>query len=1159
MEYQKYTYSRSNSSLPFERPLLNIAYDGEIAHGTESCRERSLNNYYCATGDEVLEYSPGVTLSVAGSSYENGNYQPSITLINLPSAENNAHEEYSDLTRRFPTYEPTTISSVVAVSAYQPQERDNVLTPELTREFMESVCSDQGYGPYLPDCIPPPPEDPDTDGDNLTDDTERDLGTGPNNEDTDGDGLLDPWEVNPSVPGAGFDLDNDGVAEVSRDEVFGPYATDTGSCGNNERDLRLPSPCAELVEPPDPLHKDLYLEVDWQDCEVIEGDGCPEGVFSVPDPNGGPSQVARENVDPLHHAPNMEALRQVRDVFDEAPVQNPAGDSGINLHVLIDEAVVHEPECDQGESEVRNTNFGTKEQRDDIDVISAKERAFRYVWSGHSSVEPGDEQNAQSNGCEEPGLWTQLVQGLGAALPTYDYGPFGDATAGGRDILVTLGPMWICPAKFTSFGINPCYRGFNYGVEPGIFPTRVAGQEGESSYPMSRLMGVNEPEGGQHLWGRTLAHLLGQSLGISDGNLNNDPNLPAHDHESGSDAGLGYIGSESYSDWSAIGYDVPFENGPDSTVRESNPDYTLQDRDLDGDGHDEENDNCPGVHNPDQENATLSVAGKACHPDDDGDGVPESPESGGQLRIASDTQASSQSFARQETENFVVDEGDYDPFPDDTDNDGLPNDKDSDEDGDGIRSGQDNCRYTPNPQQRDADLDGEGDACDGDDDGDGLSDGLESTVGSDPLNEDSVPEFVGADGTCSDGLDNDRDGDGDGADSGCKDPDGDTNPELTDNCPNTESRNWLDQDGDGTGDACDETPRPADKRPEVTTAHIWSVLEDGSATLTATAIDPEGEPLTFEWDLDNDGVFETPGRRVTFDATGISGPTAKEIAVRATDPAGNSDVASSTVNVLDVPVASLTEPEEDTALRGTVALSAEASAEAGIERVEFLVDGAVVGADDTAPYGAEWDTIGRADGDAVVIVRATDTLGTRGSSAQQRFTVDNATPDTSIISGPDGPARETDPTFSWTGSDSGTDASGLEYSHRLDDGEWSAYSPATSVTLANLSEGDHAFHVKARDRAGNEDPTLAERPFTVDTAAPTIAAKTPGPDAKDVPRDADVVATLSEAVDEATVANVTFKLIRQGTTTDAPATVAYDPATKQATLSPNSDLASDTT
>ena len=59
----------------------------------------------------------------------------------------------------------------------------------------------------------------------------------------------------------------------------------------------------------------------------------------------------------------------------------------------------------------------------------------------------------------------------------------------------------------------------------------------------------------------------------------------------------------------------------------------------------------------------------------------------------------------------------------------------------------------------------------------------------------------------------------------------------------------------------------------------------------------------------------------------------------------------------------------------------------------------------------------------------------------------------------------------------------LEYATRLDHGEWSTYSPATSLTLT-VADGAHTLAVRARDQAGNQDPTPAERSFAVDTAAP---------------------------------------------------------------------------
>ena len=97
---------------------------------------------------------------------------------------------------------------------------------------------------------------------------------------------------------------------------------------------------------------------------------------------------------------------------------------------------------------------------------------------------------------------------------------------------------------------------------------------------------------------------------------------------------------------------------------------------------------------------------------------------------------------------------------------------------------------------------------------------------------------------------------------------------------------------------------------------------------------------------------------------------------------------------------------------------------------------------------------------------------------------DMSPPDTQLVSGPSGPTHDGTPSFSFTGADDVTATGQLQYSTRLDNGEWSTYSFATSVTLA-VTDGPHSIAVRARDEAGNEDPTPAERSFTVDTVAPT--------------------------------------------------------------------------
>lgn len=77
--------------------------------------------------------------------------------------------------------------------------------------------------------------------------------------------------------------------------------------------------------------------------------------------------------------------------------------------------------------------------------------------------------------------------------------------------------------------------------------------------------------------------------------------------------------------------------------------------------------------------------------------------------------------------------------------------------------------------------------------------------------------------------------------------------------------------------------------------------EGGSVTLMASGNDPESDPLIYAWDLDNDGIFETPGQIVTFSAAGIDGPYTETVTMPVTDRNGFSAVDHTTVDVMNAP------------------------------------------------------------------------------------------------------------------------------------------------------------------------------------------------------------------------------------------------------------------
>ena len=89
--------------------------------------------------------------------------------------------------------------------------------------------------------------------------------------------------------------------------------------------------------------------------------------------------------------------------------------------------------------------------------------------------------------------------------------------------------------------------------------------------------------------------------------------------------------------------------------------------------------------------------------------------------------------------------------------------------------------------------------------------------------------------------------------------------------------------------------------PTVDAGGPYAVNEGSSVTLSASGSDPNvGDTLTYAWDLDNNGSFETSGQSVSFSAASLDGPTSATVKVKVTDQLGLSAVSTATVNVLNV-------------------------------------------------------------------------------------------------------------------------------------------------------------------------------------------------------------------------------------------------------------------
>jgi mono/diheme cytochrome c family protein len=75
-----------------------------------------------------------------------------------------------------------------------------------------------------------------------------------------------------------------------------------------------------------------------------------------------------------------------------------------------------------------------------------------------------------------------------------------------------------------------------------------------------------------------------------------------------------------------------------------------------------------------------------------------------------------------------------------------------------------------------------------------------------------------------------------------------------------------------------------------------------------------------------------------------------------------------------------------------VTLEATASDNQAVAEVRFLVNGTVVGTDNTAPYSVSWDSTTVANGDVALTAEADDVAGNTGVSSAVNVTVENAQP-----------------------------------------------------------------------------------------------------------------------------------------------------------------------
>ncbi len=257
---------------------------------------------------------------------------------------------------------------------------------------------------------------------------------------------------------------------------------------------------------------------------------------------------------------------------------------------------------------------------------------------------------------------------------------------------------------------------------------------------------------------------------------------------------------------------------------------------------------------------------------------------------------------------------------------------------------------------------------------------------------------------------------------------------------------------------------------------------------TSTAGAAGGAITAYEWDLDANGTFETPGAIAAFDASLIDGPTVFTVTLRVTDNAGLTNTASTTVTVNNVaPQASTGGPYNAFCLV-PISLSAVATDPAPADMHTYVWDLDNDGIYETA--GQNVQAVYPFDGVYDLSVQATDDDG--GTVIAFTTVTTTCTAATADPGGPyivnEGAQVQLDGTASTAGG-----AGGAITTYEWDlDGNGTFETPGAIAAFdASLIDGPAVFTVTLRVTDNAELIATASTTVTVNNVAPQASAGGP--------------------------------------------------------------------
>jgi subtilisin family serine protease len=278
--------------------------------------------------------------------------------------------------------------------------------------------------------------------------------------------------------------------------------------------------------------------------------------------------------------------------------------------------------------------------------------------------------------------------------------------------------------------------------------------------------------------------------------------------------------------------------------------------------------------------------------------------------------------------------------------------------------------------------------------------------------------------------------------------------------------------------------------PQVSLTAPTATYVQGTVQVTATASDNRSVAKVEFYDGQTlIGTAASAPYSVSWNTAGVSGGT-HTLTAKAYDGVGLTATSVGVTVIVDntAPQVSLTAPSGTFYVRGTVQVSATASDNQAIAKVEFYDGQTLIGTATSAPYSVSWNTVGAAEETHTLTAKAYDVAGVTASSTGVTVLVDNIAPQVSI-SAPTATSVQGIVTVMANATDNRYVAKVEFYDGQTLLGTDTSTAHSLSWDTTGLADGSHTLSVMAHDAAGNVQS--ASRTVIVDNTAPAVAITSP--------------------------------------------------------------------